>query len=527
MKSKIERIRAMCASTAAIVQDCYPELELCYVVHGRGQFLEAVALKEHEIISHPASEAAQIIIKKFSHQDHTSLLGLALSRQKTLMGLFVHDSVMALININADEYDDIHTVQHDIAHLAWHSIDLMTVRHNPKYKNKFQNGPMIPKRSPFNLSKANLKADIFASTLCSLESADDLAAALAKRRAMSAIKPIPDYTPENFPFAIAKEPTEFAIEELREKTDLALGALKTSEKTAQEVSMIVDESGIGIEEWWSFTRPAQDMAWRGYSCEEILGAAIQTSENPYVRAIGYLMAEVTGIAPCDANELARVYNSFTNPDHNAELHKALVDEVFEELIDLSVKHNSSDALKNTANQQNEHMTNGNIVGWCANSLHAAAKAFEKAYHLGKEPGQAARIEFEGNKELVKWDDLQNLSFRVVDRRRMGYAVTLGHIAELCEDIDELGEVVKSVQETAHDPAYLQKLEAANELNRIPALELQGPAPQAPAPKEPAPQTPAPAPAAPGLGGNNAAARASQMHKEYQRMKQEKEESEKY
>lgn len=498
MQSRVDRINAICKAVEQQIEDNYADLRLCYVVHGQGQFSEAVALREHDIATHPAFESAQIIIKKNLDQEHTSFLGLAIASRPLLFGLIRRNSFLALININADSYKNLNDARHDINHLAWHAIDLMQLRDNPKYKNKFKNGPMIPKRSPYNLSKANIKADTFAATMCGLQKNKEAIKQLSKRRAMDVLTAHSEKRAEEYPFVVAMEPSEFAFEELVQNGTPKSKSLIESQKIADEVAMIVDESGIGIEQWWSFARPAQDMAWRGYPAEDILGAALNTSEDPYIRAIGYLIADVTGIEPKSAVDLMNSYNAFANIEQNARLHRDLVDSVFEELVLASLKEDSSEIMILTANQQNENLTHGNILGWCGSALQAAANAFEKAKILGKEPDQAARIEFEGNKELTTWDAIQNLGERIIERKRLGYVITLGHIADLCEEIDDVSNVLQAVQKTLQDPNYIKKLEAANQINAIPSL-VQAPAPVTPAPRAAPAIQPAMAPAAPGMG----------------------------
>lgn len=500
MQSRIDRINAICKGMERQIEDQYPDLKLCYVVHGQGQFSEAVALREHDIITHPAFESAQIIIKKFIDQEHTSFLGLAIASRSLLFGLIKRNSFLALININADDYSNLEDARHDINHMAWHAIDLMQLRSNPKYKSQFKSGPLIPKRSPYNLAKANIKADAFAATLSGLQKNKNAIQQLSKRRAMDVLTANPEKRAEEYPFMVAMEPSEFAFEEV-----LADGIAKSksvieAQKIADEVATIVDESGIGIEQWWSFARPAQDMAWRGYPSEDILGAALNTSEDPYIRAIGYLIADVTNIEPKSAVDLMSSYNAFADKELNARLHRDMVDGVFEELVTASLKEESSNIMILTANQQNDNLTNGNILGWCGAALQASAKAFERALIMGKEPDQAARIEFEGNKERTTWDAIQNLGERIIERKRSGYVITLGHIADLCEDIEDVSDVLSSVQKTLQDPEYVQRMQAANEINAIPKMAPAAPTPSAPAPKAaPNLQPAAPTPAAPGMG----------------------------
>lgn len=502
MHSRIERIRKMCKGMALTVEAAYPNLHLCYIVHGRGQFAEAIALYEEDIILHPASEAAQIILQKFIHQDESSFLGLAIASKPILLGFSRRDSMLALININADTYKETDHARHDVAHYAWHAIDLMKVREQPDNKKRYQNGPLIPKRSAYNSAKANIRADIFSSVYRGLAQDKDAIQKLGRRRAMNVLKPQSERMAEDYPFIIAMEPTAFAFEDLIEYGLPKGRYFSESLEISEEAMEILEEGGIGIEQWWSFAAPAQNMAWRGFSPSEILGAAINTSEDAYIRAIGYLIGDILSIEPKTATELQNSYNAFTYPEHNKRLHISRVDDIFEEMIAHSLQKDSSEIMLLQANAQNEKLIDGHIIGWCANALQAAALAFERALKAGKEPSQAARIEFEGTKGLVTLSKIEELSKKIIERKRMGYVMTLGHATELCESIDGVSEVLKSLQNTMQDAEYVRKLKASNELHNIPTLQA--------APSEPSPTvtlTPvapvfAPAPSAPGLGGGS-------------------------
>ena len=213
----------------------------------------------------------------------------------------------------------------------------------------------------------------------------------------------------------------------------------------------------------------------------------------------------------------------------------MVDTIFEDAVLKGVEESSSRALLNAANKQNESLTEGRILGWCANALQDAAKAFERALLNGASPGQAARMHFEGNRaDLASWETLKDLGDKVVDQRKQGFAVTMGHIAEICHNHPSFAPVLDSMKITMNDPAYIQKLEASNDLAVKPAgpaapapkgpeLGPKGPAPKGPelGPKGPAPATPAaPAAAAPTLGGNN---RAAQIMRQRQLMAQKQKE----
>lgn len=501
MQSKIERIREHCRATAKKVEDANSALKLCYIVHGRGQFAEAMALIEPDVAMHPAAESAMVILNKFKDQDVSSFLGMAAARKGIFLGLGRRDVYLALININADEFGSSDAALHEIQHMAWQAMDLMDVCAKPEHKSKKKLGPMIPKRSPYNRAGASLKADTFAATLSGLQGKKDSVREIASRRAIDALSPTAKIHVEDHPFMVAMEPAQGAFEVL---TDGHVGKgriMKESRRLAAEVSQIVDQSGIGIEQWWSFAKPAQDMAWRGFSREDILGAAVNTSEDAYIRAIGYMIADVTGIAPSSAVTLLGNYNAFTSMEQNSRLHKDIARNVFEDLMTISIRDENCEMMLLTAHQQNEALPGGNIIGWCAAGLHAAARAFDSALRNGARPEPLARQEFLKTSEEMDWARLSRLGEQIVDRKREGYVMTLSQVAEISETLGDLSALVSSVKQTMADEGYLRRLKAANELTHMPhrGLEPAMPARSLGVRYQP---TLAAAPSAPALGGSS-------------------------
>lgn len=504
MTLRIDSVENACSLVARQIQDVYADLTMHFIVHSRGQLNERVALSEHEVIRHPAGDTARAILRKIPKTDYSSFLGMAVAHQKTMLGLSSRDHILALFNINTDIYSDIREVRTHLYHLAWHAIDLMDIRKRPEYRRKFRSGPMIPKRSPMNLSKANLQADVFAGVMAGLHGDGDAIEALARLRGEQSLTQLSEQRAEDYPFIISLEASVFAYSELERNKIARSKYIETARQISLEVGYTFDEASI--KQWWAYSEPAQDMAWRGYKPEEILGAAVFSSENPYVRATAYLVSEVTGIEPLSPTEGgAESYNPFANQEKNKLLHRELMESTFRQAMTLGLEEESSRALRNAANAQNESLTEGRILGWCASALQAAAAAFERAMDMGESPMQAARLEFDGAKAKIDWDTIKALGDAIVSQRRQGYTVTMGHIAEICNENPAFAPVLGSLKVTMNDPAFLQKLQASNDY----AFQPQAPAPSGPSPsgpkfKGPGPAVPAAGPITPGLPGTGRA-----------------------
>jgi len=508
-----EDIEKLCKGIAHDVHDVYDDLHLHFVVHQTGKTRDSIALAEHRINSYPAAEAAQSILRKQIQNDSSSFLGLAIATKTKFFGFKRIDNVLGLFNVNSDQFKTLEQAEMEINQLSWHAIDLHEIRKNPVYRQKFKKGAMIPKRSPLNLSKSNLQADAYFCILDALKGRKNTTKKLALKRAEQSLTPITHFKSEDYPFVIAMEASDMAIEEALENRNSSQNNILAARKISVDIGHAFDEESI--KQWWEYALPAQDMAWRGISQENILGAALNTSNNPFVRSTAYLINEILGdVEATDAEDLVNSYNAFLDTGAILDLHREMVDAAFEEAITKGLRDSSPEAFMKAANEQNEHLTEGRILGWCANALQNAGKAFDSALKSGTAPDQAARLTFDTRADTPSWDSLKNLGKKIVEEKREGFAVTMGHIAEVCHNNPAFSQVLDSIKITMNDPSYLQKLEAANDLNFIPtgpamnAPAPKGPAPNAPGPKGPqlsgpaATPTPMPAPGMGGPGGGN-------------------------
>ncbi len=502
-----KEIQKICYSASKDVAQAYDGLQLHFVVYQKGKLRDAIAIADHDFSYHPAAETARSILRKQVKHDISSFVGLAIASKSKFLGFKKIEKILGLFVINANDFNTIEEAQNQIAHTVWHAIDLYEIRQRPEYKNKFTKGAMIPKRSPMNLSKSHLQADAFAVFLGAINGSSDLARILAQRRALQSLEPITSFKSESYPFVIAMEACELAVEDLKQIKIEPYDQYKIARKFSLDIGHAFDETSI--QQWWKYSLPAQDMAWRGSSPEEILGAALNTSDNPFVRSIAYLVDEIVDITALKPEMLAGIYNSFLNTEKVFEMHTEMVEAAFEEAIAEGLRESSPEAFMKAANIQNEKLTEGKILGWCASALQNAGTAFDNALKSGTAPDQAARVNFKITEADPNWKELTKLGKKIVDERRDGFAVTMGHIAEICHNNDAFKGVLDSIKITMNDPSYLQKLEAANDLTFVPSgPAISGPAPKGPAPKGPAPKgldmsgptsTPAPMPA-PGMGG---------------------------
>lgn len=499
MALQIDTVAHACNLISREIRDHQKNLTVHFIVHHEGQRTEALGMAAQDILSHPASETAMHILQKQRRSEESMLLGTAVARKNIFFGLATRDSVLALCTMNIDQFSSLKEARRQAYHLAWHALDAVAYHGNPMNRTGEPTEVIIRRRNALEMASANLRADVFSVALSSFNRDREAVRRTALSRGLAALHTRSLYSPEYYPYVMALEATEFALSQIDPKSLSKKKVVPTALKVAREVGATFDE--ITLKNWLAFAEPAQDMAWRGYNEGEILGAAIHTSPNTYLRAIGYLISELAAIEPSSILAIRETYSPYADDQFNDKLHNKIVDQIYQDIIAQGLKQNSSMPFLHMANQQNNALTEGRVMGWCASALHAAGQAYDSARASGDQPEQHAAREFASKRQSAQWGDLAELGKRVIRAHRQGNPVTMGDIRELSRDIEGLKALRQSVEKTMADPQYRNKLAAANELRPEAGLKPAAPAPATPAPVLSAvPRTPAFNAPVPGLGG---------------------------
>ena len=447
------------AAIAADIRALYPALACQFMVHRRGQRQDAIHKTLGKLGAHPAADAAKELLHgRNSTGEQSAFLGVAIGYERSLFRRKGKAFCLAFVALNIDQYDSREEAQYALYGLTCQFLDMVSTLNS---KTMEDGGEIIvpPKRVLAAQARTNMKADIFSVLMMQHNGTENAVQQLAKTRGMQPLLCQVSFQPEEYPFAISVDVTEFAAKKL--KTLPAAGLIRSIHQLATDVTRTFERQNI--ESWVNFTKPAQTMAWAGNTPEQILGASIHSSPNPFIKSIGNLLAEVTGVQPAPKETVQTAYNPFVDIEINQIAHDRQVEDTFEMVMIHSMEADSSLPLMHVANNQNESITKGKMLGWCSHALQSAAKAYDNARVRGAPAMQAARLEFESAKHQTNWDSLNRLNEHIIEQRRLGYAVTLSEVATWCKSNMDLRPVMESINYTLADPAYARKLAMANEM----------------------------------------------------------------
>jgi hypothetical protein len=429
---------------------------------------------------HPTSQSSkELLFAAESKTEHHGFLGLAHGREPVFFGLRHHNHYVAFIGLNQDQLKEPEHAISFFYHAVSHALDTYNIIHKNNLKLTNSDFILLPKRNQMSVARSNLRADIFSSFMTAGHY-DDSADTLVALRASQSLTTQPYIRPEEFPFPIAVDVVKLAqtrINQFQEKKAI------NAHHLASRVVQTFDKNSIAA--WIGFAAPAQTLAWSGYDERTILSLAIHSSPNPLIKSNGHLIADILNIQPSE--ELANLegFNPFVGRDVNRQIHKQKADEIFEIALIHALETDTAEPLIRTANNQNQDLLKGKMIGWCANALQAAGNAFLTAQVKGVSPDQATRMMFEGQKSIPDWNGLNDLNNFIIAQRRQGFGVTFDDVTSYCKRNSDMYVVVESVENTMKDPVFAQTLAMANAMPQPPKMAMNidhGYKPQAPQPQ---------------------------------------------
>jgi hypothetical protein len=453
----LDALKAKADALAEEINAVDPRLTLLYVPHRQGQLTQTLQMMSDLINEHPAGELVLRILKRtYPPAEPSGFQGLAITMISPWMALEHEFALLGLITLNVDSYKTFDDCLLDLYRLTWNAIETtdMAMRHKHDVGPK---GRLLAQRhNLITESRSNMCGDIFATLMMYTEGYEDIVQKLSRHRARESVLRNPFLKPEANPFVLVADAVQFAVTNTVQDMDAETPRIEMAKLITEEISDMCTDSQI--QQWWRFCHPAQDMLWRGINPDVIIGAALTTSEDPFVRSIAHQVIMCTNIKPEDLSNRPFFYNSYLDIERNHATHLTMIERAFENLLLQSVTEKSSEPLFHAADIQNISLLDGNFMGWCASALQQAGKGFDIALNVGRPAGQAAKLEFEGTRAEVSMDALRALSNEVCKRKKQGTKVSLNSLMDICARQANLKTVALSIQDTVKHIAYRQSIE---------------------------------------------------------------------
>lgn len=453
----LDALKAKADSLAEEINAVDPTLTLLYVPHRQGQLTQTLEMMKDLVGEHPAGDLAMRILKRtYPPAEPSGFQGLAMTMISPWMALEHEFAMLGIITLNVDSYKTFEDSLLDLYRLTWGALETADLAMRYKHDIGPKGRLLAQKHNLITEARSNMCGDVFATLMMYTEGYDDIVHRLAKSRARESVHRNPFLKPEVYPFVLVADAVQFATENTIQDIDAETPRIEMAKLITEEISDLCPDTQI--QQWWRFCHPAQDMLWRGINPDIIIGAALTTCEDPFVRSVAHQIMIHTHIKPEDLSDRPFFYNSYLDVERNHATHMTMIERAFENLLLQSVTEKSSEALFHAADIQNISLLDGNFMGWCASALQQAGKGFDIALESSRPAGQAAKLEFEGTRTEVSMDALRALSNEVCKRKKQGIKVSLNNLMDICSRQVNLKPVALSVQESVKHIAYRQSIE---------------------------------------------------------------------
>lgn len=467
----------ICKVIARQIENGYPDLHLNFIVHEEHKRQKAVVRETENIQEHPAGQTLLDYILASKDKEITGnrskFVGLAQHNNPGILGFFRSTATMGIFFVNCDRFNTQEDLKNHALHMVWHALALYddfnaaqkmmhqkagtlpaprrkkpdgqsqknkapaagTQEQSPESRLEIQDGVIVTKLETQDLYHRNLLADIFSATFQAIHGTENAIRNLAKQRMLDTLTPQIGFISERYPYPVSMETLELLFSE-------SISASGKKEKGVALAVRITREIGMtykinAIKQWRAFCVPAQEMAWCGFDPETILGAAIYTNENTYVRSIADMVSEHLEIKPKIFSNL-NDYNPFADQEMNKRLHEKMAMESFKTAMEKIRTPEDHRMLLNEAFAQCQKLRAGNPVGW---SAHALLNLIDEVILLDAKTlaQQKARLLnlYEQQLQRVSWENLRTFARFIFRQRRDGHEITPAMIASIPGKTEDL------------------------------------------------------------------------------------------
>ncbi|MBK6895249.1 MAG: hypothetical protein IPH06_01490 [Alphaproteobacteria bacterium] len=476
----------ICKVIARQIETGYPELTLTFIVHEEDKRKKALVQENESIGEHPAGPIILDYIQNSKDREiignRTCFVGLVEHSNPGILGFFRSTRTLAVFFVNADRFKTQEDLKNHALHLVWHALALYEDFHaaqaeilqkagtlpglskTPPKPNsasaesqKTEQGPLsrldvsegviVTKLETQEYYHRNLLADIFSATFQALHGTENAIKSLAVQRMQDTLSPQIGFISEKYPFPISLETLQLLLTESLSGSGKKEKTLPLAVKITQEIGMTYKIAAI--KQWRAFCNPAQEMAWCGFDPETILGAAIYTNENTYVRSIADMVAEHMAIKPKIFSSL-NDYNPFADQEMNKRVHEKIALESAKKCLEKVRTPEDYKIFLSEAMAQNAKLMIGNPIGWAACAMITLADELMLAdpKTLNQQKSRLLSI-FEQATMKVSWDNLRSFARYLFRQRREGHIITpdiIYGIPDKNEDIALIKETFKKLSE---------------------------------------------------------------------------------
>ncbi len=417
-----------------------PELNLLFLSHEHGRPTPALIPKQMEITQRPGGKAFWTHLQNIAQNtaNPAGIQGVLMSQDAHKFLKFIKkEKYLAVFFVDTSHFEKTEEVTQHAYHLAWHALNIINdVQLSPAaFKKLAENEEGNFYRAPEDKAQIaynNMLADAFSALVMETLQEKGSIRRLARQRCLMSLQAKAGFDARQYPYPIALDATVMVHEQLGHKI-VKSNIFPAAFQLSKEIGHTFDLNSV--RQWGLYAQPAQEMAWCDIHKHKILGAATFSSEDPYIRSIAYIVADVLGIDPPlpDGHDF---FNAFTDQEANERHHKKRRDDIFQSLSRRVTSDLSAALFIEEADKQNQRLLKGEFFGWCADGLLMAAEIIQQSEDNIKDGICQAENVFQSSYKRMPWDSLLNLGRQITGLHMRGAEVKLKDLQELCKENTE-------------------------------------------------------------------------------------------
>jgi hypothetical protein len=437
-----KKIRSYCDSIARELNEFSSTYNVIVIITGAQSNSDALLEKQSEILELPHGQNFFNKLKTYlsSSTPHSGVVGIITENKKALLGLQSKERFTAIVNLDAAGLEEEAQIKEDVYALI---ANFISITEDIKNKNEslfsVHNEITAPKWTEVENATRNILADTFAGAIMQLNGNKTAFRNIAKRRAHDSFTRLQFYDATAYPFPTIMETAILAYEDVLASAHIKDNAFKIAINTAQEVRQSLEENAV--LQWQSFIRPAREMAAADIPIQQILGAAVYTSDNVYNRTFAHMIAEIINCDPAPIIQFDG-YNAFADLESQQRAHRIACLEILDFAMQESLGRDKPVIYIEIAEKNCQMLFEGKPCGWCAPAIFEVAKTLNADPNTTKE--RISEI-FSEHTHMLQWDVIRIVHRNLLGMRAQGKEITFNTLIDILRQEDETRDAAISMK----------------------------------------------------------------------------------
>lgn len=418
------------------IEEEFKDLEFFIVLHRDNDRDTTIERQKSLLLDKPGGKQALELLDRKRKSNVSEFLGLCIEKPKGPLKFLATPRFTGVICVNYERYISEENAMHFLYHMAWHALYNLQKFKNSEIEED-EDGIILDKDNRLSLTRKNLMADVFGAVMVTRQGSSDYIEKHAQKRSLESLSNVKHHSPEYFPYPIAYDACALINNDMKDTLAETKRPVALAMEMAEEVSLTYDDKAVA--KWWSFAAAAQELAWIGTPAEDILGLALYSCEDAYLRTIAHQICENMNYQPSILTN-AKTYNPFATAAVNQKLHQNAYEVLFKNTIAQVTLDPDSKAFHDAIHRLNMDLLRGNFTGWCGHALLKASNAYISGEYA-HDPEYAAKVFYEHATDL-SWETLHDLSRIIIKIRRQNNDINIERLIQTMQKAERFKPVAE-------------------------------------------------------------------------------------